>query len=172
MSYPVAGSPACFFAPGVVGPVTFEGRELWLSYRLPIATSDRVHFLFEQYRQRPLQGLQVSVENRRHELAINAQPGRRFILWTDTAPRHVEVEVIKAGRGGTLVLMNAWQDETYGTTMYGLNWCAMDVRADSDGSLLLDCSDGYGSEPSFGDLVVRVIHERGGSSLPTSRPSA
>ena len=110
--------------------------------------------------------------SRRHELAINAHRGRQFILWRDTAPRQVDVEIVKAGRDGTLVLMNAWQDEKYCTTMYGLNWCGMDVRAERDGSLRIDCSDGYGIEPSFGDLVVRVIHERAGDAAPASRPSA
>jgi hypothetical protein len=160
MTFPVRGSPACFFAADTLGPVSYDGRELWLSYRFPVETGDRVHLLFERFSSRPRQGLQVLMVNKRHQLAVSGHQSRQFILWADTAPRHVEIEIAKAGRGGTLVLVNAWEDEKYGTMFYGLNWTAMDVRTDPDGSLLLDCSDGYGLEPSFGDLVVRVVHER------------
>src|SRR5687767_11630499 len=115
MTFPVADSPACFFAPDSLGPVTYEGRELWLSYRLPVTTGDRVHILFERFTDRPRQGLRVTLKNRRHRVAINTQEGSGFTLWCDTAPRHVEVHVAKAGRrGDQLILMNAWQDEKYG----------------------------------------------------------
>ena len=171
MTFPAPGSPACFFAADTVGPVSHNGRELWLSYRIPVGTGDRIHLLFERFSSRPRQGMQLMMANRRHQLAIAGHEGRQFVLWADTAPRHVEVEITKAGRGGTLVLMNAWQDEKYGTMLYGLNWAAMDVSAEADGTLLIDCSDGYGLEPSFGDLVVRVLPERVSLAGPASRPS-
>ena len=166
-----AASPAAFFAGGVIGPVAHEARELWLAYRTPVETGDRVHVLFEHAESRPRQGLRVLMDQRRHQLEINGQRGKGFTLWADTAPRHVEVEIAKAGRGGALVFMNVWEEEKYGTMLLGMGWCAISVRRDPDGSLVLDCSDGYGPGPSFGDLVVRVLHERADAGNPAPRPS-
>jgi hypothetical protein len=169
MTFPVAGSPACFFARDSLGPVAYEGRELWLSYRFPVVAGDRVHIFIERFSARPRQGLRVMLNNRRHRIRINPEEANQFILWCDTAPRHVEVDVTRSGRRGEeLILMNAWQDEKYGTMLYGLNWAAMDVHREPDGSVMLRCSDGYGREPCFDDLIVRVIVE----PVSPSRPAA
>ena len=159
MEFPVPGSPTGFFPLNSIGPVDFEGRTLWLSYHLPVGTGDRIRILFEKFTRRPRQGVVLTMGNRRHEIAINGQQSAQFILWADTAPAEVEVDITKAGRAGSLVIYNIWQDEKYGTILHGLNWTAMAVRHGPDGSLLLDCSDGYGLEPSFGDLVLRLFHE-------------
>ena len=158
MTFPVPGSPSCFFGLDTLGPVHYERRSLWLSYRLSVCTGDHVRLLFEGFRRRPRQGIQLIMENRRHRMTINDQQAKGFILWADTAPPEVPVEITNAGRGGRLILYNVWEDEKYGTLLHGLNWTAMDVRDCTDGSLLIDCSDGYGLEPSFGDLVVRLFH--------------
>jgi hypothetical protein len=45
-----------------------------------------------------------------------------FVVWTDTAPRHIEFTApVNAREPVELVLYNVWRDEKYGTMMYGLN---------------------------------------------------
>jgi hypothetical protein len=43
--------------------------------------------------------------------------------------------------------------------MYGLNAAAMRVTQEAPGKWLLECSDGWGTDADFGDLVVRVVEE-------------
>ena len=59
-----------------------------------------------------------------------------------------------------LIIYNVWRDEKYGTTMYGLNAAAMVVQQPRADEWTLACSDGWGVEPDFSDLVVRLVHER------------
>lgn len=60
--------------------------------------------------------------------------------------------------GARVVITNQWRDEKYGSTMYKLNNAAMEVLDQTDGSLLLRCSDGWG-DADFNDLVVQVVAE-------------
>jgi hypothetical protein len=145
-------------APG--GTIEYEGRRLQRSYQLLVAQGDRLHFLFEEFVQRPVQGLGIRLDDRRGALEVAGTQARDLVLWTDTAARHVECVVRKAKPGAHLRLMNQWRDEKYGTTMLGLNAAAMEVLPQSDGSIILACSDGWGTEPNFSDLVMRLIIER------------
>jgi hypothetical protein len=138
------------------GLIEYEGRQLRLSYWLSVSKGDRLQLIFERHVARPVQGLALQLHDRVGELQIGSTRGKHMVLWTDTAPRHVECSVNKVKRGGQLSLMNVWRDEKYGTTMMGLNCAAMDVQVQPDGSALLCCSDGWGMEPDFSDLVVRL----------------
>jgi hypothetical protein len=107
-----------------------------------------------------VQGLGIKLADARGALEVAGTRARGIVLWTDTAPRDVECLVLKAKRGATLSLVNQWRDEKYGTTMYSLNAAAIDIQSQSDGSVRLLCSDGWGTEPDFEDLVVRLRVER------------
>jgi len=83
-----------------------------------------------------------------------------FVVWTDTAPRHIEFTApVNARKPVELVLYNVWPDEKYGTMMYGLNAAATVVEQPRANEWILACSDGWGEEPDFRDLVVRLVHE-------------
>ena len=151
--------PAFFFPPDSIGPVSHESRTLWLSYRISVTTHDRIHILFEHYTKSPKQCITLSLAKRNHRVAINGTDAGRFVLWTHTAPRHVEIDITKAGRGSELCIFNGWEDLKQGTLLYGLRYAAIDVQAQVDGSVILNCSDGWG-EADFTDLQVRVIRER------------
>jgi hypothetical protein len=160
------GSPACFFPPDLLGPVEYGSRNLWLSHRIAVGSGDTLRVRFEKSVAQPRQALRVSMLGKRDKLRINGHEGRRFVLWADTSPQEVVVDVMKAAKGAQLVVSNAWEDAAHGTTLYGLNWTAIDVQPLPDGSTRLDCSDGYGTSPSFGDLIVVVSVERASSALP------
>ena len=144
------------FANTTDGIVEYEGRMLRASYRVSVVPQTRLRITFQKCVRRPVQGLSIKLEDPRGALEIEGTRSRGFALWTDTAPHDVECVVLKARRNCQLSLHNTWRDEKYGTMMYHLNAAAMDVREQPDGSLLMCCSDGWGTEPSFEDLVVRL----------------
>jgi hypothetical protein len=141
------------------GVLEYKGRQLRIAHWIDVAKGDRLHVIIEGFTDRPVQGVRLTLEDRRGGLEIVGQQSRSFVLWTDTAPRHVECLVAKAKRGARLSLVNVWRDEEYGTTMQGLNAAAIDVQPQADGSTILQCSDGWGTEADFTDLVVRLIIE-------------
>jgi hypothetical protein len=98
--------------------------------------------------------------NRSHKLSIESGKHDIFVLWADTAPRHVEVVApARARKPVELVVYNVWRDEKYGTMMYAVNAAAMMIEQPHANEWTLACSDGWGLEPDFGDLVVRLVLE-------------
>jgi len=136
------------------GPIHFEGRELRASLVFDVTKNDKVNLRFQRATDSPVQGL--GVECRKCELRIANTVAKNLALWTDTAPKEVLLEVVRAKPGATITIFNQWRDEKYGSTMYHLNNAAIEVVAQADGSVLLRCSDGWG-EPDFDDLVVSLV---------------
>lgn len=151
-----------FFAAGRTGPVAYEDRQLWLAHRTALRSGDRLHIEFESFRKEPLQGLGVECVNRKHRLEVAGQALSGFTLWTDTAPRHVEITLLGKRTAGEVALMNVWRLPGYEQVRFsGVNAAAMSVTTVRPDEWLLECSDGYGLEaPTFDDLVVRVLVER------------
>lgn len=157
-----------FFSPGQRGPVAYAKRQLWLSHKVSVGPGDRLHFTFESFRQNPRQGLEVDCANRRHRLGVAGQEFRGFTLWTDTAPREVDVTFLAKRACGEVFLTNVWELPGYEQVRFsGVNAAAMSVTEIQPDEWLLECNDGYGlEEPTFQDLVVRVRLERAGTRAP------
>lgn len=98
------------------------------------------------------QGLSIKV--RGGIAQINQVSAGTFALWTDTAPKVVDVDLRwtkKARRA--LQLWNIW--EINGITHAWLGNAAMRIDKQDEKSWLLHCSNGLG-EPNFDDLVARI----------------
>ena len=138
--------------------IEYEGRKLRPHCVLAVSPGDSIEIRFERFTSRPVQGLGVALTGRRGALEVASTRARQLALWTDTAPHQVSCRVVGVAPGTTLKITNQWRDEKYGTTMYSLNAAAMEILHETDGSVLLRCSDGWGTDPSFDDLVVRLRH--------------
>lgn len=87
-------------------------------------------------------------------LQVEGQDASDLVLWTDTAPPHVEVHARpNRRRAMTIRFWNAWRD-TRGVMQFGVGNVGMVVARSSDQIMLL-CSDGFG-EVAFGDLRVEI----------------
>ena len=140
-------------------PIEVDGQVLHLGLHISADPKSRLHILFESSALRPVQGLSVSAVRPQHRLKVGEVVARHLVLWRDTAPDHVEVELPSARQPVPIVIYNVWRDEKYGTTMYGVNAAAMRVTDDGPGKWLLECSDGSGTDANFRDLVARVVLE-------------
>ena len=140
-------------------PIEFGGQTLHLRLDIVAPPKSRLHVLFESSLASPVQGLAVSARQPKHKLKVMGTSARHLVLWRDTAPKHVEVELPSARQPLSVVIYNVWRGEKYGTTMYGVNAAAMRVTEEGPGKWLLECSDGWGTEANFSDLVARVVIE-------------
>jgi hypothetical protein len=136
-------------------PIVYDGRTLTMSFSLQVEQGDRVDVIFERFAPSPVQGLRLALKEKGGQLEIGKQRSTDFVLWTDTAPRHVQVLIAKGKRKGHLVLWNVWRDAKHGTTLYGVNNAAIEVAEQSATGAVLRCSDGW-LGPDFDDLVVRL----------------
>jgi hypothetical protein len=73
----------------------------------------------------------------------------------DTAPNVVDAECIQTVDGAELQISNRWRLPN-GREDEWPNNLGMTFEPTEDNGIILYCSDGYGDEPSFDDLVVRV----------------
>jgi hypothetical protein len=92
------------------------------------------------------------------KLRVDSTEAPAIILWMDTAPARVEVEVVEAVPKLELQVSNRWRTSD-GREDEWLNNYGMVIEADAgDGdSYLLRCSDGLGDlNRAFDDLVVRI----------------
>jgi hypothetical protein len=144
-----------------VGPISRDGRNLWLSYRIPLAPADRIHILFERAQPPVRNGLILALTNRRQRLRINDHESARFSLWADSVPQHTIVEYLPPRSVGELVLMNQWNIPEYGpTTFQGLGNACMAVTTVRPNEWLAECNHGYSSSPpTYDHLVVRIVRE-------------
>jgi len=114
----------------------------------------RVQVEFISAKASPAQGIQLRL--RGGSLVANGQEAADLVLWQDTAPQTVDVEIRSAGgRPGNFKVWNVWR-AGLDVTQAWLGNSAMKVEGDLAGSgLMLRCSDGQG-KPDFDDLVVRL----------------
>ena len=140
-------------------PIDFDGQRLHPALHLEIAPGSRLHILFESSVSEPVQGLILSARRPKHRLTVDDTSARVLVLWRDTAPRHTEISLPKARQTIPVAIHNVWRDQKHGTTMYGVNAAAMRITVEGPGKWLLECSDGWGTEAHFEDLVARVIIE-------------
>lgn len=137
-------------------PILYAGRMVRASFALAVESGDKVSLTFERFERLPVQGLRLALEAQGGQLEIFGQRASEFVLWTDTAPREVQVVITTANnKKASLVLWNVWRDTKHGTMLYGVNNAAMDVIPEEGLGALLRCSDGW-LGPDFDDLVVRV----------------
>jgi hypothetical protein len=136
-------------------PIPYGSSVLHWTYWIAIHADDNIEIIFERFKELPVQGICIAAENA--TLNIVGSPSPKFVLWTDTAPRHVTVRVVHAGADARVSIFNVWRDEQHGSMMYRVNNAAMQIQPQDDGSVVLRCSDGYGVEHvDFDDLVIRL----------------
>lgn len=103
----------------------------------------------------PVQGIRLRMTG--GNLEVNGEQSSEVVLWEDTAPKVVNVDVRAddRARNTTLKLWNVWRGGM-DVTQAWLGNAAIQVDGDpSSGSFRFRCSDGQG-EPNFDDLVVQV----------------
>lgn len=103
----------------------------------------------------PVQGLQIRM--RGGTVLVNGIESDGVVLWRDSAPGSVEVEVRPRSESkSSLKIWNVWRG-CLDVTQAWLGNAAMQIEGDTkSGRILLRCSDGHG-EPNFDDLVAEVL---------------
>lgn len=132
-------------------PIEHEGRQVHGLVRHSLAVPATLVVEFVRWAPGTRQALNLKVD--RGSLTIDGRQARAFVLWNDTAPTRVVVDVRAEGSSCVVKMWNSWQDER-GVEHAWIGNCGMVVEV-GDGGLSLRCSDGVGG-PDFDDLVVRI----------------
>ena len=132
-------------------PVRFRGREVIAVYRLAASTPMMLRIHRARAVASPRQAVRLTIEGGR--FTVNGQELSRVVLWSDTAPREVEVAVRPEGRSALIKVWNSWEDEA-GVMQSWIGDAGIVVTQHGD-RVRLSCSDGVG-DPDFEDLVIEI----------------
>lgn len=135
-------------------PIEVDGQSVQMMFELaPVTQETLIKLVFEDPSPARAQGLRIKVRNGKAIVADAAED--EVVLWSDTAPRAVEV-LARPGRTGkpmTVRVWNVWKDPL-DVMQAWTGDAGMIVEADGD-AFVLRCSDGF-EEPTFNDLIVRM----------------
>jgi hypothetical protein len=138
-------------------PIMQDGSVLHRRCWIDVAGGDTLVLRFLSFTTEYIQGLRISAEQ--CQLTVERFTGKEIVLWTDSAPEQVRLEVVKSKKRARVGFLNVWKDREHETMMYALTSSAMRVSRTDDGELVLRCSDGSG-EPEFDDLVVQIRRDQ------------
>lgn len=118
----------------------------------------QIRLTFLAAKERPVQEVQLRI--RRGTLLVNGHEASDVVLWRDSAPESLSIDVrAKGPRKPELKLWNVWRGGL-DVTQAWLGNAAIQIDGDpASGSFRIRCSDGQG-EQSFDDLVVEVETRR------------
>ena len=133
-------------------PFEFAGKLVHAILEREVESGTKLQIVFHRFNPSVPQALDTVLE-KGHLLIANQKFKKGAILWTETAPRVVEVVCITKLARTTFKAWNAWKDED-GITMAWIGNGGMLIE-EREGVTVLKCSDGVG-EPQFDDLVVEI----------------
>jgi hypothetical protein len=130
-------------------PIVYNGRTLVMGDDFPTQGASHFRLTFESCNGEWRQGVALDIEGK---FKVNGQIIRRgIVLWHDTAPQTVELEVM--GKVSTIEVKNVW-DVGDGVIHSWHNGAAMIVEPLPDGRRYL-CNDGF-ADDDFDDIVFRL----------------
>ena len=156
-------------------PVEFDGALVHPAYTHPISAGDRVRVRCVRANSTRAQGIMLrlrvpGVRGRAGEggrLRVEEAEAPSIALWIDSAPEIVDAECVDARDGAVLQVSNRWRLPD-GREDEWLNSFGILIEDAGPGTVFLHCSDGYGDEPSFDDLIVELEIVRPAASLAAS----
>lgn len=92
---------------------------------------------------------------------VNSQTLKDVVLWADTSPKSVKIDIVSCKRHGEIKIWNCWRDKL-GITQAWLGNAAMKVEERS-GIIKVFCNSGP-SELEFKDLVFEMEFSVSGKS--------
>lgn len=157
------------FAESGFEPVEVNGDLVHPMYRVQVQQGDRVRIEWLRATSPRVQGLSLrlrtpGVGGRRGEggvLRAESAEAPTIVLWMDTAPPVVDADCVDLKPGAELQISNRWRLAD-GREDEWLNNFGIKIEPLNGSGAILHCSDGYGDDLNFEDLVVRVELDRSG----------
>lgn len=142
-------------------PIEYQGATLVMFDVFPSEGAKHLRLVFEESNGEWRQGVALRFEGK---FKINDQIIRRgIVLWRDTAPQTVELEVV--GKPSTIEVKNVW-DVGDGVIHSWHNGAAMMIEELPSGRRYR-CNDGF-TDDDFSDIVFRLERMSGTESEPSS----
>jgi hypothetical protein len=150
---PMPSFQAMFFA-ATGQPIEYKGELLRLVDLFPLDLARAIRVEFERTNSEWRQGIALDVDG---ELEVNGQKlGKSIVLWENTAPKPVDIQVI--GACSHVTVHNVW-DSGRGTIDAWHHGAAMIVH-DTAGGRCYRCNDGH-PDDNFDDVVFCITRVYG-----------
>lgn len=133
--------------------LTTPDRDVWLIEAVPCRAGDIFTLTFESAAERWRQGVWLATDG---VLRVSGQESAQFVLWHDTAPPSVRVDVLKTD--GLLRLYNVWDSGRGRSSHESQSATSGMLREAVEGGYRYRCND-IGNDPSFTSLTFLLVRE-------------
>ena len=130
-------------------PIQWNGQTLVMVDAFPVQKREKLRLMFEGFGSEWKQGVMLDTKG---AFTVNGKDcGHKVVLWQDTAPQQVELEV--SSEDGVVLVKNCWNTGD-GSTHSWHHGAAMIVD-DLGGKRRYRCNDGHPDE-NFTDVVFTM----------------
>jgi len=128
-----------------------SGEPAYFIHAFPLRPGQRLRVVFEEVNAQWRQGMFIATEG---SLAVTDVTSRALVLWQDSSPLEVEIDVVDSN--GTITLYNVWDSgRNLGRFESQMHTSGMLVEPLEGHGWRYRCND-IGFDPDFKKLVVRV----------------
>jgi hypothetical protein len=132
-------------------PINYDGALVEMGYQREVARGTRVRVEFISANELIPQGITIKLDN--GTVVVNGQEAKQMVLWRNTAPDVVDVELRPAKQIAVFKAWNVWRSKE-GVTQAWTGNAGMIIDASENGATIR-ASSGAGN-PSFDDLNFRI----------------
>lgn len=139
------------------GPINYQGKNVTLSYKIPIVKGQELEIEILRDNLKYKQGIALSVDRRKGCIEINGQELKSPIFWTSTAPKKFSFKCVSQGEKGIVNIWNIWSNLSHPEeTDAWIGNAGLYVEHPSAKELVFHCSSGVG-DVNFDDLIFKVL---------------
>jgi hypothetical protein len=142
---------AKLFQQSLGAPINVDGRELYAVLNKKSEGLKAIQIRRISSSTIPVPGL--CLQGNGVQFLVNNQILKDVVLWTDTSPDFVKVNIVSGKKNGEIKIWNCWRD-SLGVTQAWLGNAAMNVEEKS-GVLKVSCNSGP-NELKFMDLIFEL----------------
>jgi len=136
--------------------IVVDGRRIYGILRIPVASPSLLKVRRLHASSAPVPGLRVKTHD--GSATLNGDKVRDLILWSDTAPEEIEINIIpKRKKIAEIRMWHCWRDRRDGYDITEA-WVLNDgmLVEHSNNEWILRCNSGPNAALSFDDLIVAV----------------
>ena len=139
------------------GPIDYQGRNVMMSYRIPILNGQEFQIEVLHYKNDLVeQGFEVSVDQRKGLIYTNGQKLRAPVFWMETAPITISFICYTSKANGILNIWNVWRTINRKDSIEAwIGHAGLYIEEDGKNAVVIHCSNGI-HQVDFSDLVLRM----------------
>lgn len=137
-------------------PIIYDGKNVVMSYSISVKKEQEVEVEFIHFDEMYQQGFEVSVDQRKGLVEVNAKKYISPVFWTNTAPKNFIFKCLTKKDNGIFNIWNVWKNIDFKNNIDSwIGNAGLYVEHIEKGIYVFHCSNGI-NKVNFNDLIFKV----------------